>query len=44
MDNLGSDYNADKSWPTAITTSNECYVISGVGVDTYEYSKYNIYC
>jgi hypothetical protein len=29
MDNLGSDYNADKSWPTAIVISNECYGCCG---------------
>ena len=31
MDNLGSDYNADKSWPKAIVTSNECYGCCGSG-------------
>lgn len=31
MDNFGNDYNADKSWPTAIVTSNECYGCCGSG-------------
>ncbi len=31
MDNLGNDYNADKSWPTAIVTSSEYYGCAGSG-------------
>ncbi|MEH6813931.1 MAG: N-6 DNA methylase [Motiliproteus sp.] len=31
MDNFGNDYNADKSWSTAIVTSNECYGCCGTG-------------
>jgi len=31
MDNFGDDYNADKSWPTAIVTSNKCYGCCGWG-------------
>jgi type I restriction enzyme M protein len=31
MDNLGNDYNADKSWPEAIVTSSECYGWAGTG-------------
>ncbi|EBA00633.1 class I SAM-dependent DNA methyltransferase [Marinobacter sp. ELB17] len=29
MDNLGIDYNADKSWPEANVTSSECYGCCG---------------
>ena len=29
MDNLEIAYNAEKSWPTAIITSGECYRRSG---------------
>ena len=31
MDNFGSDYNADKSWPTANVTSSKCYGCCGTG-------------
>ena len=31
MDNLGIDYNADKSWPEANVTSSECYGCTGSG-------------
>lgn len=30
MDNLETAYNADKSWSTALVTSNECYGCCGV--------------
>ncbi|BDX01284.1 hypothetical protein MACH16_00320 [Marinomonas pontica] len=31
MDNLEIAYNAEKSWPTALVTSNQCYGCAGTG-------------
>ena len=42
MDNLGIDYNADKSWPEANVTSSGCYGCTGSGhilVEAYKVLK-----